>query len=300
MYHRILPKTDQRFLIEEPGMITTPDSFRQHLREVKRLFTVLPLSEWVERKQANKPLPPRACAITFDDGWLDNHQHALPILKAEQTPATIFAVSHMIDTQREFWPNRISRALSLPAEQLAHPTLAWLVAITPRTDGLSLTKEQIAAVIGACKRFSDDEINTRLDEAESSGVLAKSNAPSLMSWNQLREMQASGFVEVGSHTCNHYRLVPELDSSKMSAEITQSKSLLEQQLDQPVTLFCYPNGDVSPQAIDTVRQHYQAAVTTRRGINTISADNHSLLRIGIHEDVADDPTNFRARLSGWT
>ncbi len=81
-------------------MIVTPDSFRQQLRIIKQLFTVMPLSEWSRRQAEGKPLPQRACAITFDDGWRDNFEYALPILQQEQTPATVFAVAGMIGTTR--------------------------------------------------------------------------------------------------------------------------------------------------------------------------------------------------------
>jgi peptidoglycan/xylan/chitin deacetylase (PgdA/CDA1 family) len=112
-------------------------------------------------------------------------------------------------------------------------------------------------------------------------------------------MQTSGCIEVGSHTCNHYRLIANLDSAVMAREITESRQRLERELDKPITLFCYPNGDASKAAVELVRQHYDAAVTTQRGINDRSFDLHHLQRIGVHEDISNDATSFQARLSGW-
>jgi peptidoglycan/xylan/chitin deacetylase (PgdA/CDA1 family) len=299
MYHRILPASDPRFAAEEPGMLVTPETFRQHLREAKSLFTLLPLAEWIERRKNGKPLPQRACAITFDDGWLDNHEYALPILEQEQTPATLFAVSHMIGTAREFWPNRLARILTSGAEQRNHAAMRWLNSFDSEPVAVPANRDRIARIISACKRLSDDELNARLDETEAALMLATSQSPSLLSWDQLRAMQRSGWVDVGSHTCNHYRLVASLDAQTMSREIAESKQLLEEQLEKPVTLFCYPNGDASAAAVSLVRQHYSAAVTTRRGINASAVDEHTLSRIGIHEDISNNPTRFQARLSGW-
>jgi peptidoglycan/xylan/chitin deacetylase (PgdA/CDA1 family) len=41
-------------------------------------------------------LSPKSVAITFDDGYLDNYEYALPILLAHDIPATFFVVSNLI------------------------------------------------------------------------------------------------------------------------------------------------------------------------------------------------------------
>lgn len=298
MYHRILPSSDARFVAEEPGMVVTPESFADHLRALKSLFTVLPLGEWVERRQRGLPLPPRACAVTFDDGWLDNYEFALPVLEREQTPATIFAVSHMIGTRREFWPNRLARLLTSQPQGADHPALRWLAEFDPARTA-PLDRDRISIIIDACKDLSDDAMNARLDEAESAMTQATPPPAAMLNWEQLRAMQASGLVDVGSHTCNHYRLVANLDLQLMAREIAASREFLQEQLGKPVTLFCYPNGDASPAAVNLVRQHYRAAVTTERGINAPDVDEFRLSRIGVHEESANTPTRFGARLSGW-
>ena len=292
MYHRILPPTDPRFAQEEPGMVVTPASFCQQLRTLKHLFEPMFLSEWIERRAANKTLPPRACAVTFDDGWLDNYEFALPILRKEQVPSTLFAVSHMIGTTRQFWPNRLIRVLNTNHCRL---NLDWLPGYKPQD---TFDREQIAQYILRCKQLSDAEISMHLDAAEARLQLPTIDLPSLMNWEQLLTMQSSG-VEIGSHTGNHYRLLENLSAKLVEEEICQSKKMLQEQLDKPVKLFCYPNGDACPVAIQLVQQHYLAAVTTQRGINGRHTAAHNLQRIGIHEDIGSTPTRFAARLSGW-
>jgi peptidoglycan/xylan/chitin deacetylase (PgdA/CDA1 family) len=112
-------------------------------------------------------------------------------------------------------------------------------------------------------------------------------------------MQASGLVDIGSHTCRHCRLVEGLPAATLAQEIIDSGHYLQQQLDRPVDLFCYPNGDVSADAARLVAKHYRAAVTTRRGINGAGTPAQMLSRIGVHEDMSNTPTRFNARLSGW-
>lgn len=68
-----------------------------------------------------------------------------------------------------------------------------------------------------------------------------SDLPSLMSWDQLRQCVASGFIEIGSHSRHH----PQLDTLPLdlvSQEVEGSKATLEDRLQIKVKSFCYPHG----------------------------------------------------------
>jgi peptidoglycan/xylan/chitin deacetylase (PgdA/CDA1 family) len=295
MYHRVLPASDPRHAQEEPGMIVEPATLKMHLEVFREFFTLIPLREWVARREAGKPLPDKACAITFDDGWLDNHQYAFPLLEQAQVPATLFAVSDMIGTTEAFWPNRIQRLLQLPPEQRAD--IGWLNDLLPQgqADG-----ERSAQAIYALKSHSDPDLLVMLDEAEQAlGVEAPTRA-ALMDWSQLREIAANPLFDVGSHTRHHIRLRGDLDRQRLEDEVVLSKQRLEQELDQPVELFCYPNGDYCDAAVTAVARHYRAAVTTRPGINRASSAHPQLLRrFGVHEDASHNRRKLLARVADW-
>ena len=305
MYHRILPVSDPRYLAEEPGMIVEPETFRQQLQSLKQLMPIMPLQQWLDRFEQGLPLPPRACAITFDDGWADNFEYAYPIIEQQQVPATLFAVSDMIGTTRQFWPNQLNHLLAHAGiEQLQ--SLGWLKQWLPSEAALgnnnqqSLNREQIAEVIRQIKHHPDDKISRWLSDAEQQLAISAPEAPALMSWQQLKTMAASDYMDIGSHTCNHYRLRSDLDPATTEHEIVASKQRLEDELQQPVALFCYPNGDTSALAVELVKKHYQAAVTTQRGINTFSGlQAHQLLRVGLHQDISNSRSKLQARLANW-
>lgn len=297
MYHRILPESDPRYHQEEPGMRVTPESFDMHLRELKRHFELVSLGDWVKARETGAVLPRHACAVTFDDGWRDNFEHALPLLQKHQVPATLFAVAEKIGTDFQFWPNVVA-ALMLDGAgpTLAkHPILgvAGMEATTP-------SAEQLADCIKQLKAYTDSEIFAALDEAGWRSLLSKPMEPALMDWSQLRQMQASGLVEIGSHTCTHQRLTTALPKPELEREIVKSRELLECELERSINLFCFPNGDYSADALALVEQHYTAAVTTQKGINRAAdCPLHELVRIGIHNDIARTAQRFNARLSGW-
>ncbi len=305
MYHRILPQQDSRAQREEPGMIVTPETFKMHMSLVKQHFEVLPLSQWVRRKQNGEKLPTRCCAITFDDGWADNYEFAFPVLQELKLPATIFLVSDMIGSNQLFWPEKLANLLTVVAltcpEQWNHPSLGWIKNNTLNYEFTTIPpdQEQLSEIINQVKELQDDEIHERLNIIKAELKLDNKSQPSLLSWQQMAEMCASGLIEAGSHTCHHTRLNTNQSDDILMREIVQSKTQIEKQLGQSVETFCYPNGDYSPAAVELVKQNYQCAVTTSRGWNTINNDEHLLHRIGVHEDISADKTAFLARLSGW-
>lgn len=306
MYHRILPHNDDRAMLEEPGMQVTPKTFRRHLEFAAEYFEFVKLSEWLENRQTGRPLPPRACAITFDDGWADNYEFAFPIMRDLNVPGTIFLVSGMIGTQQKFWPERLSLAVNIIArqhvEKWSNPTLNWLrqAATDYSFDNSPPSIEQLSQLIAHAKQFTDKEVHDRLDKIESElGLSLPKNPASLLDWQQVEEMTASGLLEMGSHTCHHTRLNELTPAHILEHEIIASKQTIEKQIGQPVKIFCFPNGDYSPAALALVKKHYSGAVTTANGWNNGNRDPHLLQRIGIHEDIAADRTAFLSRISGW-
>jgi peptidoglycan/xylan/chitin deacetylase (PgdA/CDA1 family) len=305
MYHRILPAEDPRSQLEEPGMLVTPESFRQHLQIIGRRFKAVQLSDWLGKKARGEPLPELACAITFDDGWADNYEFAYPLLQEAGIPASIFLVSDMIGTSQMFWPERLARTVTALAQNhpgdWSNPALEWLrsAATDYPFDNTRPSTEQLSAIIASMKTLSDMDIHKRLDEtARHFDLGTLSNGASLLNWEQLKKMTASGLIEAGSHTCNHIRLNAGTPRDVLHHEVIHSKQTIEQKTGSQVTTFCFPNGDFSTDALALVKQHYDCAVTTRSGWNDLETNNYQLQRIGIHEDIAADEIAFLARISG--
>lgn len=71
--------------------------------------------------------------------------------------------------------------------------------------------------------------------------------------SEIKEMEASGLIDFGSHTVNHVHLSKE-DTAKVRYELIESKKFLESVLGKPVSTFCYPYGDNSPAVVKQVKE----------------------------------------------
>jgi peptidoglycan/xylan/chitin deacetylase (PgdA/CDA1 family) len=295
MYHRILPKNDPRYEFEEPGMIVEPDTFKMHLDVLRQEFTMVSLSEWIKRWQQGLSLPENACAITFDDGWLDNYQYAMNTLLEYQVPATLFVVTDYIGTNKIFWPNRLIKLINNDKASLSG--IEWLKDFLEKN---SIDRDSTAQFIYSLKNYSDKELENMILEAEKLLGTDKPQERALMNWDELINFAQSPLLEVGSHTCNHYRLNSTLNKKETIKEIVDSKLKLQDKMGQNIDLFCYPNGDYCEQSVTIVDQNYIGAVTTKTGINYASSFQKSLIkRISIHQQAADTPTKLLAKLGCW-
>ena len=304
MYHRVLPKDSPARKTEQPGMYVSPETLDLHLTELKRHFELVPLEEWLRRAKEGAPLPRLACAITFDDGWRDNYDFALPVLVKHGAPATIFLVSSFIGTTYRFWPNRLmsllQKSFAEPASVSFPEPLRRIVApvLTEAGRRGELTVEDADRVVQGAKGFNEEEIRSLVETAEKSGG-ERGDAGEILNRDQVAKMAASGLIRYGSHTATHFRLGGRISPSELEREIVGSRKALQDLSGQAIELFCYPNGETSPAAIDLVRRHYLGAVTTRSGWYDASGDPHLIHRIGVHEDVSNAREPFLERLSGW-
>ena len=309
MYHRVLPKDSAQRKTEQPGMYVSPETLDLHLTELERHFELMHLEEWLRRAKEGAPLPRLACAITFDDGWRDNYDFALPVLVKHGAPATIFLVSSYIGTTYRFWPNRLMSLLQKsfaepgsvsfpqPLRRIVEPVLA-----EARNRGTLATEDADRAVQEA-KGFDEEEIRRLIETAERTCDEVTcddvSEGGEILNREEVTHMAATGLIRYGSHTATHFRLGGRISPSDLDREIAGSREELRELCGQPIDLFCYPNGETSAAALDVVRRHYQGAVTTRKGWHEASGDPYLIQRIGVHEDVSNAREPFLERLSGW-
>lgn len=100
LYHRITSITH-----DPHQLCVSPGTFNEHLQYYKNNYRVISLSELVSLV-TNKSLVGNELVITFDDGYQDNLDEALPLLEKHSTPATIFITTGNLGNVANFsWDN---------------------------------------------------------------------------------------------------------------------------------------------------------------------------------------------------
>lgn len=239
IYHRVLARPD-------PLLPSLPDvrNFDRQMALLKRCFRVLPLGVAARRLQ-DGTLPARAACITFDDGYADNAELALPVLQRHGLSATFFIASGYLDGG-QMWNDDVIEHVRCSPEGT-----------------LEQRRQSIDRLLLRLKYLPFDE---RL--AEVARLAPPRRDELMMRSHQVRALLAAG-MEIGAHTHRH-PILAAMPDAEAQADIAKGKAALEEITQTPVTLFAYPNGK---PGVDYMQRHvdmvdalgFQAAVSTSAG-----------------------------------
>jgi len=265
IYHRVLPVPDPLF----PGEVDCAEFDRQ-LARIKASFNVLPLLDAVRHARAGT-LPPRAACITFDDGYADNAEQALPLLQRHGLHATFFIATGFLDGGRMWNDTVIELVRRAPGAEIDATSVGL-----GRHPVATLADRQraIGALIGQLKYVPMEQ---RLAQVERLAACVDCVLPTdlMMRSEQVRQLHAAG-MGIGAHTVNH-PILAALPLETARAEIAAGKQALETLLGAPVPLFAYPNGkpgtDYRAEHVTLVRElGFEGAVSTAWGASPRNDD----------------------------
>jgi peptidoglycan/xylan/chitin deacetylase (PgdA/CDA1 family) len=271
IYHRVLAVPDAL-------MPDLPDAvrFEAEVRLLKRCFEVLPLGDAVRRLRAGRIRRP-AASITFDDGYADNAEIALPVLRRLGVPATFFVSTGFLNGGCMWNDLAIEAIRTAP---LGPFDLEDFGLGRPHLGDATSRRAVIDVLLERLKYLPMAE---RIDKSiELAQRASDSPLPRMMMTEaQVRELRDAG-MEIGAHTVNH-PILSRLAADRARDEIVHSKQRLEQILTAPVRLFAYPNGrpnkDYGREHVDMVRSAgFDAAVSTASGVASARSDRFQLPR----------------------
>jgi glycosyltransferase involved in cell wall biosynthesis/peptidoglycan/xylan/chitin deacetylase (PgdA/CDA1 family) len=283
LFHRVLPKEEPFF---EPELSTELSVFSDFLDWIDERYRVISVDELVARQQDRCDRKRPLCAITFDDGWVDNYRYAFPELSRRKMPATIFLPFRFIGTRRRFWQELMGLFfIELQKNPSLISTLEHLARRSPwfppfdsyRGDYIAVRRLLLSRPGREAWEFAEQLIET-------AGLLSKLSDRSFLNWNEVEEMR-NGSISFGSHTMNHMILTTAPPATG-EEEIRLSREELERQLKGKVSGFSYPWGAIGRSSHEQVRQSgYGYAVTTRPGLVKQDTDPYLLPRIPISDSI---------------
>jgi peptidoglycan/xylan/chitin deacetylase (PgdA/CDA1 family) len=284
-YHA-LTDTSAPVVYAAPDICMHVEAFRLQMAFVKRAYTVVPLDALVDTVARGGTFPQRALAITFDDGYADNHRLGLPVLRALGLPATIYVATGAVADAAPFWVAAV-RAIALGAS-----------GAVPMPEGPPLdvdegSREAAAKALTRALVPMAAEVRATwlVESARAAGVdLVGTLAGTMLDWAQIRELAAAEWT-IGAHTVTHSN-VALVDPARAEREIAESRDALAAAIGAPVRHFCYPNSGgqhtyFSPAVTEILqRLGFRAATTSRAGALRPRTDPFLVPRLGVSPRLA--------------
>ncbi len=264
VYHRVTR------LESDPQLLSvTPENFRAQMRYLKDTFNMVRLDE--EWQDINRP----SVAVTFDDGYADNVNEALPILEELGVPSTFFISTGFISSDAEFWWDDLERIIL--NENKLPPSFTL-------DTGLGMREWPTKSVAERTRLYQDFHVLIKeLPPEQREQQLAR-----LRSWadvtdkgreshrvatlDELRRLARSELVTIGGHTVTHTKL-SILSQDRQYEEITASLRQLEAWCGRRISVFSYPFGSRDDYTAETVEVCRQAGLF--RAVANIPGQYHS-------------------------
>lgn len=296
-YHGIAISDEQLW---DDGHFISQDLFRRRLQLLKTSgCAVLPLDEAIQRLYAND-LPPRAVAITFDDGTTDFHQRAFPVLHEFGFPVTLYLTTFYSDYQKPIFDLMISYLLWKGREHVLD--LSRIIGI--RSESTLSDKTARDAVTGDIRTFARNEGLSAGEKDALARSLAeqfKIDYDALLGQRKLHvvspaevaELSREG-VDVQLHT--HRHRTPR-NRELFLREIEDNRRHLRGLTGKTAEHFCYPSGDYDAVFLPWLKEAgIVSAATCDTGLASRDSDPLLLPRL---LDVSNlSPVEFEGWLTG--
>jgi peptidoglycan/xylan/chitin deacetylase (PgdA/CDA1 family) len=291
MLHHVRPRRDAAF---QPNrhLEVAPEFLRAMLSHLKsRDIDIVTMGE-VHQRLVERNFSRRFACFTLDDGYRDNRDFALPVMREFDAPLTVYVASDFAEGSGRLWWIALEMAIAKASsiEAMIGDVATRLDTSTPAAKQAAFDRlhdwlrglpgeHDIQREIGAlCARHGVDETAICRELC--------------MSWDELKSFADDPLVTIGAHTithCNLARQTEEIASHEMAA----SRARIESALARPVLHLAYPYGDkiaAGPREFALARSAgFKTAVTTRPGMIFPESAGHltALQRVSLNGNYQD-------------
>jgi len=284
-YHKIRPRSAPLF-----GEAIAPSHFEKQIIWLKKYYEIVDLANLKDvniAAQYKKDI----VAITFDDGYRDNFLYALPTLKKHKVPATFFLTAGYIDTKYLLWHDEIALILYNASSWADSQMLAKYGLPKSIIGDLLLFFQSnhrqrvklLRSIAREFKRFTAEErvyLISNLAKIYNVCIQAINSDRVMLSWDEIREMDKYN-ISFGSHTVTH-PVLSSIYKNDVLQEISESKKIIEEKIQKPVTTFAYPYGkeeDYNDEVIRILKDNgFEICCTTIPGSESLPLQNPFTLK----------------------
>lgn len=316
MYHRVaIPQSDVWELS------VSPQNFEQHLQFLKASGNVISLEKF-GTDLLNEQLDPNSIVITFDDGYIDNLEVAMPLLEKYELPATFFITSAHIDTNKEFWWDELEELIlftkHLPHDitininkKLIQANLADEATLDPLTEIKHRTWKACTEEPPTKRAKLFYHIWEQLkfmcydNQQEQLKILRTwANIPFLprdtyrtITSGELKQLASGQNCVIGAHSLTHIALAKFTYDIQFN-ELTGNKNLLQQITGKEINLVSYPYGSNNDDTLKiSAGAGFTIACSTNEKSINAKSNPHQLGRFQVKNM---DGKAFSRNLKKWT
>jgi peptidoglycan/xylan/chitin deacetylase (PgdA/CDA1 family) len=296
-YHRVTnPDTCpfDRAVIE-----TTPEAFDLQMNLLKRRYNVIGLEELQSIVHGRIPLRHCHVMVTFDDGYRDTHDVALPILKSHGLTAVFFLSTGFIETNRVPWWDQVAFVVRTSAQRLIRLTYPHMMELNVAKLGVGRTIHSVLRAYKSPAMTAPARFLSELETACEVPLPDQSIDRLFLNWAETRILAAAG-MDIGSHTHTH-ELLAKQTREEQRDELARSRDLLRKHIGLAVDSLAYPVGgrnaftDVTKEMLRETG--YRTAFSYYGGVNRPGMDPLDLKRMTV-DHMSLDQYRFRSAVAG--
>lgn len=293
MFHRVLTPDDPRWASCDPDYTLERGLFERCLGFFRRHYHVVDVDAVLAARRDGTPLPPRALLITFDDGWQDNVDHALPALRAAGLPGVLFLVADAVGRGQPFFQERLVAAWRRGTIQVEDLRALLRRHGHAAPDGAA---EDVGALRRAIAALEAVPVAARAPLLAELGPRLDDGLRHMVDDDALRALRAGG-VEVGLHGKTHE---PMTRAHDLDAELAGARAEVGSRLGLPAPVtMSFPHGRFDERIAARAREAgYELVFTSVPALNATGGGPGWLLaRLGFETAaIVDARGRFRPDL----
>ena len=237
MYHGL---TRVPLTVPDPCFVSR-ELFERQIAYIARNFEVLHVEEALsfQHRASTRPV---AC-ITFDDGFASLHDLALPILEAYRTPATVYLVTDLIDTDQTVWFAALHQAIMETTTAKIEVAGREILLHSPE-DRQSASQYLQVWLKSHDRPAFEPALNGLLAQL---GFASQRPSPiepfKMLNTQQIQRMCRNDLIRFGAHTTSH-QILTRTTKEDATREIRESIAVVAKMVERPSLTFAYPNGAI--------------------------------------------------------
>ena len=262
-YHRI--SSNKKLLNKNnplSGLEVHQNMFEKQIEFLKKNFKILSLKKLKQHIEDERK--EFAISITFDDGYLDNINLALPILEKYNVPATIFVITKFLEKNDFMWWYFLWDNLNSQNFIIINSNKVYLKNEKDKINWFGIiSKEVINLNYNEQKNYLNKIFNNKFQFDYKNLIF---------DFNQLEKLSQNELIEIGSHTMTHPKLT-SLTHNEIFNELSISKQIIEKKINKEVNFLAYPYGsknEVNLKIMKIAKEvGYKMAFSTKRPFEQI-------------------------------